>query len=160
MEKSKTLFFTGHRNIYKTDGSRHYEALEKVIISFIDKGYKNFISGGALGFDTMAAECIIKLKEEGADITLIFMLPCRDQDAKWSEWERKKYRKMLTQADKVIYIREDYTRTCMFERNRAMADASSACIAYCTKQTGGTAYTVSYATQKDLPVVNIALCIN
>lgn len=157
MEKSKTLFFTGHRNVYKTEGARHYDALKNAIASFVNKGYKYFISGGALGFDTMAAECVLKLKEEGADVSLIFMLPCRDQDAKWSEWERKKYRKILSQADKIIYIQETYTRSCMFERNRAMADASSACIAYCSKASGGTAYTVNYAIQKGLPVVNIAL---
>ena len=160
MDKSKTLFFTGHRNAYKTEGARDYEALEKAIASFIDKGYKYFISGGAIGFDTMAAECVLKLKRKGACVSLIFMLPCREQDIKWSEWERKKYRKLLAEADRVIYIQEHYTRTCMYERNRAMADASSACIAYCTKRSGGTAYTISYAIQKGIPVVNIALNTN
>lgn len=157
MDKNKTLFFTGHRNVYKTEGARQYEALKKTLISFIDKGYKYFISGGAVGFDTMAAECVLNLRSEGADIKLILMLPCRDQDAKWSEGERRKYKRLLANADEIFYIQESYTRACMFERNRAMADASSACVAYCTKPSGGTAYTVSYAVQNGIPVTNLAL---
>lgn len=152
MEKEKTLFFTGHREISKSD----CKALKETLISFIDKGYKYFISGGALGFDTIAAECVLELKNDGADVSLIFMLPCREQDARWSEFDKKIYRNLLSEADRVIYVREHYTRSCMFERNRAMADASSACIAYCNRKNGGTAYTVDYAAKKGLPIVNIA----
>lgn len=159
MEKSQTLFFTGHRDVYRADGAHHFNNLEKTIVSFIEKGYKYFISGGAVGFDQMAAECVLKLKDGGADISLVFMLPCRDQDAKWSESEKRKYRRLLEQADEVTYVSEEYTRYCMFERDRAMADASSACIAYCTKASGGTAYTVEYAIKKGIPVTNIALCL-
>ncbi|MBO5281256.1 MAG: DUF1273 family protein [Clostridia bacterium] len=156
MEASQTLFFTGHRNIYRTEGSEPFELLYATVRSFAARGYRNFISGGALGFDTMAAECVIKLKGEYADARLVLMLPCKEQSAKWSAWEARKYNEILRAADKIIYTAEEYSRECMFVRDRAMADASSACIAYCTKDRGGTAYTVAYALKKGLPVTNLA----
>jgi len=42
------------------------------------------------------------------------------------------------------------------KRNRYLADHSGVCLCYLTQTTGGTAYTVGYAKQKGLAVVNIA----
>ena len=156
MDRAKTLFFTGHRDLYRAEGSEAFEILRATIASFIEKGYRYFVAGGALGFDTMAAECVMSLKRSGEDIELILMLPCKNQDAKWSAWERKKYISLLRNADKTVYVSEEYSRECMLIRDRTMADASSACIAYCAKSKGGTAYTVSYALKKGIPVVNLA----
>ena len=156
MEREKTVFFTGHRDIYRAEGSAAFGLLSAAIASFIERGYKYFVAGGALGFDTMAAECVLKLKEDYPDIKLILMLPCKNQDLKWSVWESRKYKRILGLADRVIYISEDYSRECMLVRDRAMADASSACIAYCNKNNGGTAYTVNYALKKGIPVTNLA----
>ena len=44
----------------------------------------------------------------------------------------------------------------MFERNRYLVDHSDICICYCASEEGGTAYTVHYAEQKGIPVVNLA----
>ena len=53
-------------------------------------------------------------------------------------------------------IYQEYTNGCMFKRNRHPVDCSSVCISYLTKDTGGTAYTVKYATQNKVHVINIA----
>lgn len=156
MNKSQTVFFTGHRDFYHVQGSWAFGALEHTICAYIKKGYKYFVAGGAIGFDTMAAECVLKLKSEGADISLVLMLPCRDQDAKWNVWERKKYHRIISQADEVIYTANEYSRGCMLARDRAMVDCSAACITYYVRNTGGTAYTVSYASKQGLPITNIA----
>ena len=156
MEQEKSLFFTGHREVYRTEGSDAFGLLCATVRSFAEKGYIYFITGGAMGFDTMAAECVLKLKDEFPHIKLILMLPCREQTAKWGVWDTKKYDGILSKADDVIYVSENYTKECMFQRNRAMADASSACIAYCSKSSGGTAYTISYALKKGIPVTNLA----
>ena len=55
------------------------------------------------------------------------------------------YRQLLEGADARILISREYTRDCMLKRNRYMVHHASVCIAYCTKDTGGTAYTVRYA---------------
>jgi len=44
----------------------------------------------------------------------------------------------------------------MQRRNRYLVDHSGVCLCYLTQETGGTVYTVGYAGQKGLQVVNIA----
>lgn len=154
MNKSQTLFFTGHRDIQNTEELR--ELLKDTVKFFIGKGYKYFVAGGALGFDTLAADCILELRDAGEDVELILMLPCKNQAAKWSPEDVRKYQGHLQLADRVIYVSETYTRGCMFLRNRAMADASSVCVAYCNRREGGTAYTVDYASKLGLSIVNLA----
>ena len=56
---------------------------------------------------------------------------------------------------KVVWTSEEYTRDCMFKRNRHLVDNSSLCICYLTKDTGGTAYTVRYARSKGKIIVNV-----
>lgn len=56
------------------------------------------------------------------------------------------------QANKVVYTSQEYTRDCMFERNRHLADYSSVCICYLNKPSGGKVYTVEYAKK----LINLA----
>ena len=44
----------------------------------------------------------------------------------------------------------------MQKRDRYLVDDSSVCLAYLTRATGGTAYTVNYARRRGLRIVNIA----
>ena len=154
MNKLQTLFFTGHRDVGNYPELK--ELLKNTITAFINKGYKYFVAGGALGFDTLAADCVLELKADGKEIELILMLPCKNQADRWSPTAIRKYEGHLKAADKVIYVSETYTKGCMFARNRAMANASSACIAYCNKTDGGTAYTLKYASTLNLTVINLA----
>ena len=56
----------------------------------------------------------------------------------------------------MIYISKEKKKGCMHARNRYMIDNSSLCIAYMTKHTGGTAYTVEYAQENNKKIFNIA----
>lgn len=49
-----------------------------------------------------------------------------------------------------------YFKGCMHKRNRHLVDNSGYCICYLTRTQGGTAYTVDYALERGLPVINIA----
>ena len=62
----------------------------------------------------------------------------------------------MKQANKVVYTSQEYTRDCMFKRNRHLVDYSSVCICYLNKSTGGTAYTVEYAKKRGLQIINLA----
>ncbi len=68
----------------------------------------------------------------------------------------EEYERIKSQADKVVYVSQEYTKDCMFKRNRHLVDNSSVCICYKIKDSGGTAYTVSYAKEQGLEVINIA----
>lgn len=108
-------------------------------------GVKNFVSGGALGFDTLAALDVLKMKEKFSDVKLILVLPCANQSVKWNQKEIELYEKIKFKADEIIYVSEEYSNHCMFVRNRYMIDNSDFCIAYYRCKKSGTGYTVEYA---------------
>ena len=60
------------------------------------------------------------------------------------------------QADKVVYMAQQYTPGCMHKRNRHLVDHSGVCVCYLTKESGGTAYTVNYAKRHGVEIINIA----
>lgn len=122
----------------------------------IKNGYRFFGSGGALGFDMLAAQVVLELKEEYPEIRLILVLPCLSQAKYWKIEDMRKYEQIKKDADKIVYVSKEYNRDCMFKRNRHLIDNSSLCICYLKKETGGTAYTVEYAKKKGVSVINLA----
>jgi uncharacterized phage-like protein YoqJ len=84
------------------------------------------------------------------------VLPCVNQTKGWKEKDVDVYEFIKSQCDKYVYISKEYTSNCMLKRNRHLVDNSSLCICYLTENTGGTAYTVRYAKQKGLRIINIA----
>lgn len=155
--KNKTCCFTGHREL-PTGWTRwrFNVKLEKAIVKQIKNGIQFFGAGGALGFDTIAAQAVLRLKKKYPDIKLILVLPCRDQASKWLAEDVEEYERIKAQADKIVYTSQEYTSGCMHKRNRHMVDNSSVCICYLTRKDGGTAYTVSYAKKRGVEVINIA----
>lgn len=131
-------------------------SLEKIIIKYINEGYRYFGAGGALGFDTLAAETVLRLKNKYPYIKLILVLPCLSQTKGWNKTDIEKYNFIKAQADKVVYTSQEYTSDCMFKRNRHLVNQSSLCICYLSKNSGGTAYTVAYAKKNKLKIENIA----
>ena len=83
--KEKTCCFTGHREIPSGQRRRIFAKTEEAIEGLIKKGYLYFGAGGALGFDTIAAFAVLKLKERYPDIRLILVLPCFSQTRGWSQ---------------------------------------------------------------------------
>lgn len=154
--KEKTCCFTGHRNIPSGQYQKIFAKTEEMIESLIIKGYLYFGAGGALGFDTIAAFAVLKLKERYPDIRLILVLPCLSQTRGWAQEDIEIYEDIKQKADKVVYTSQEYIRGCMHKRNRHLVDNSSACISYLTEEKGGTFYTVSYARSKGIEVINIA----
>ncbi len=154
--RDQTVCFTGHRRIPVEQYDAIYERLKNTIVSLIEKGYRYFGTGGALGFDTMAAQVVLTMKKQYPHIRLILVLPCLSQARNWSEHDRVIYEYIKARADKVVYTAQEYSKGCMHRRNRHLVDNSSACICYLTEKIGGTAYTVEYARKHGLEVINIA----
>ena len=154
--RSKTCCFTGHRTIPTSQYQSVAERLEQTIVSLIRQGVIYYGSGGALGFDTMAAQTVIQLKRIYPSIKLILVLPCISQAERWSGEAQRIYEGIKTHADKIVYVSQEYTKECMFKRNRHLVDNSSICVCYLTQNTGGTAYTVNYAREKKVPVIDLA----
>lgn len=153
--RQKTCCFTGHRTIPPEKYMYIKSRLDEEIDRLIQNGITDFCSGGALGFDTIAAMAVLQRKAQNPNVRLIMVLPCSEQANSWSQTNRQNYEEILRRADEVEYVSEHYTNYCMQLRNRTLVDKSSVCIAYFEKKTGGTAYTVKYAQKSQLKVINI-----
>ena len=66
--------------------------LKEILIESIESGYRFFGSGGARGFDTVAAMAVLEFKKVHPDIKLILVLPCREQTRGWSETDVQKHK--------------------------------------------------------------------
>ena len=154
--KSKTCCFTGHREIPSYLYDKITKETEQAIEEHIRDGYLYFGTGGALGFDTIAALTVLKLRKKYPYIKLILVLPCSTQTKNWLPQDVKIYEEIKKQANKVVYTSQEYAKGCMHKRNRHLVDHSSACICYFSNNKGGTAYTVNYALNKGLTIHNVA----
>lgn len=151
-----TCCFTGHRNLPQDKYEDIKESTRREVIKLINKGVRYFGAGGALGFDTLAAQVVLELKEIYPDIKLILVLPCYNQTAKWNREDIEMYELIKSQCDKFVYTSKEYDSQCMFRRNKHLVDNSNYCICYLKRLKGGTAFTVNYAKQNHLEIINIA----
>ncbi len=154
--KEMTVCFTGHRDIPANQRQDILRALARTIGNLYLEGYRTFCTGGALGFDTLAAAVVLMLKKKKADVRLHLVLPCPDQTNGWKQIDTDMYDAIKNEADEISYAAPRYERGCMHARNRQLVDKSRVCVAYMHKATGGTAYTVAYAKRQNLRVINIA----
>lgn len=154
LQMSKLCIFTGHRTL-PGDLLPLREALRRQIRQAYQAGCTRFASGGAAGFDLLAAELVLELKRE-LPLELHMILPCRDQERNYSIGDRARYREILARADSVRYTAEQYYQGCMLTRDRVLAAAADACICYLTHSPSGTAYTVRHVLLRDVPVYNLA----
>lgn len=154
--RDRTCCFTGHRHIPENQYQAVAERLEATLQNLIERGVIFFGVGGALGFDTLAAKTVLRLKSKYPHIKLILVLPCLSQSQGWTEGDKQIYEDIKKQANKVVYTSEEYTKDCMFKRNRHLVDWSCVCVCYLTRDYGGTAYTVDYARRRGLSIFNLA----
>ena len=80
---------TGHRpgKLYGYNLSEPEYTILKEKFKYILRKYKatKVYTGMALGTDTIFANAVIDLKKEGLHIKLVAVLPCANQDKKWSK---------------------------------------------------------------------------
>ena len=145
-----TACFTGHR-IVKRDFN--YKRIDEAIEDLYESGYRIFLNGMALGFDTLCFKRLMVLRKVYSDIKIIACVPCNDQAELFSERDKKIYADMLEKADDKIVISESYTETCMKERDRFMVDNSSVCVSYVYKSLGGAYYTTKYAVENNKEII-------
>ncbi|MGN1227498.1 MAG: SLOG family protein [Christensenellales bacterium] len=155
--------FTGHRSQklpwgFNENDERCKVMIKKVeneICKAIERGYSTFLSGMALGFDMICAEIVLRLKNIYPYINLVCVLPCKSQDAFWSNYQKRRYASILEKADKVVCMSENYTNSCIRERNEYMVNNATLMIALFSGRSGGTKKTIDYAKSKGLELVVI-----
>ena len=155
--KDLTVCFTGHRVIPASDLPALTARLDAVLESLYQQGYRDYISGAALGFDVLAAERVIDMRLRHPDVRLRLAIPCSSQAERWSGHDCARYERMLYCADSTHVLSREYYVGCMQVRNRYMVDRSAICLCYLTHMKGGTMATVAYAMQQSCPILNLAM---
>ena len=154
--EAATAAFTGHRWYDSSRKQSIMEKLEGCVREAYKNGITNFISGMAIGFDLLAAELVLSLKQDCPAITLTAALPFGEQASRFNERNKSRYYKCLSQADDIVILSNDYTAKCYLERDRFMVEHSSLLSAcYDGRNKGGTFWTVNYAARIGKNVINI-----
>lgn len=160
MDRQQTVCFTGHRQIGRDTVEIEFR-VAGVAESLIQQGYLYFCAGGALGFDALASKVILRLQEKYPSVKLVLALPFWNQyqhETGWTEEDITEYHRLKAAASEVIHLQQNYSRGCYYKRNRYLVNTSSVCVAYQRFNCGGTAYTVRYAAEKGLRIINCAAC--
>ncbi len=151
--------FTGHRSIPRSEeiGNRLYNILESWICT---KGLTDFYAGGAVGWDTIAADAVLRLREEYPQIKLHLVLPCsgEEQTARWPAAQQRDFYRILELADSVEYVSDRYYNGCMKDRNIRLVElADTCCFCFWNPDNfcSGTGQTVRMAKKKKLTIVNM-----
>lgn len=155
IDKKRTACFTGHRKIPAHDIRKIEKQLDRIIKKLYRKGVIFYGAGGSYGFDMLAEKAVIRARNRHKEIKLILVLPCKNQDKYWTEDNKAAFAEIKNQSDKIVYTSEIYSKDCMHKRNRHLVNFSGYCVAYLNKNSGGTAYTVNYARQNGLEIVNL-----
>ena len=154
-EKRLCCSFTGHRRIKPEHMKKMPDLLTRAIKFAYSEGCRDFFSGGAVGFDTLAAREVIRFRISHPDVRLVMLLPCISQDERWSPSQRDAYSYVLKNADEVIYVSEDYTSDCMRKRNLVLAERCDVMISYVSYAKSGSAQTENMARRLEKRVYNL-----
>lgn len=159
MENDRIVCFTGHRAIPQTEHADLKRRLRQEILRQIDAGATHFRTGGALGFDTMAAQTVLELRERYPAIRLELILPCPEQADHWQLQDVAVYEEIRALANEVHYVSGFYFPGVLQLRNRKLVEGAAVCIGYLRDSqthSGGTAYTVLQALSAGAEFVNLA----
>lgn len=150
-----TCSFTGHRQIPPECRTALTALVDRAIEYAYSEGYRTFMCGGALGFDTIAAKEVIRFRMTHSDVRLLLILPCVEQDANWSKIQKNAYNFTLESADEIVYTSDTYTKSCMSVRNRYLAENCDMLIAYVGRSNSGSAQTVRMAQRCGKRIYNL-----
>ena len=162
--KEKSCAFTGHRPQHLPFRSNETDErcitlkqiLRDEIVRLIEEeNVRHFISGMALGVDTIAAEIVLDLKQSYPGITLECAIPCETQANKWTAKQRERYFEIVAQCDKETMLQTKYTPDCMEKRNRYMVDHADYIIAVWDGKPSGTGNTIKYAQKQEKEIIVI-----
>ena len=147
--------FTGHREIIESHREKLMDLLARGIEYVYNEGVRDFYNGGALGFDTLAAQAVLSFRISHPDVKLHMILPCQNQTRNWSAREIEMYEHILSVADTLEYVADEYYDGCMRVRNQRLVDLSDMIIAYVYRGGSGSSQTFRMAERAGLKTFNL-----
>ncbi len=163
IDKQKAVAFTGNRKLNAPQGVRVnnlkfevYKRTYALIEEAYNEGKRQFLSGMAQGFDMIAAEAVLKLRDEYDDVELIAIIPFEGQADNFSYEDQSRYDRILDEADQIIITSPTYSGPKVYYiRNNYLADNANYIIAYSSGSGRGTAYTLQRAIDRGAKFHNI-----
>ena len=161
--RHKSCCFTGYRPEklpWRTDEEDERalalkEKLFHVAEALYQSGITHFLVGMARGCDFYFCEAVLRLREEHEEVTVEAAIPYEGQAADWSEADRNRYFRLVSQCDSETLIQRAYSADCMRRRNYYMVDHAAVLVAVYDGQFGGTMQTLNYAKRKNLEIVEV-----
>lgn len=143
--------FTGHRKerILQGNGNNLLtlaqikDAVVEMVTELYGKGYKAYYTGMANGFDMIAAEAVLQVREEYGDIVLIAAVPFRKQPLWFDAEDQLLYARLLERTNRVVMVSENYHKGCYLRRDEYMVRKADMIIAYFLREMS--AYATPYA---------------
>ena len=150
--KNITVAFTGHRNY---DGSADAE-LRELLQGLYADGYRRFLCGMSWGFDLAAAEAVVELREQYADVQLVAVEPFAWFGRLFRGDDAEQYERIKAAADEVVVVGDSGEPMDYIARNDYLVEHASAVVAWWSGvKRGGTAYTIKQARKTKIPCYNL-----
>ena len=113
------------------------EIQDEILRLFWKNGARHFLSSMELGFPTLAAQAVLKLKKD-YPLTLECVLPYEEQASDWKESERDLYFSILERCDKETMLQTLYTPDCLQNCHRYLLAHSNLVLTshYCLEKGG------------------------
>lgn len=168
------VMVTGHRQLVPSGNTGspwpdqnpvvklHHDAITQCMVGAIaqwhqQSGWTDFISGMALGADTLFAEAVLECKRAGLPINLVCAVPFTGQEGNWPAKSQERFRGILSRADQVEIVSPGkYSPAKMQVRNEWMVEHAMVVMAvWDGKQSGGTWNCIQYARQRNRWMVQL-----
>lgn len=148
--------FTGHRPEKLTVSEERLAALlEAEIRKAIGQEFTTFITGMAKGTDLIAAEIVLRLREEDPRLRLVAALPYPNFGQRWGGGWSERFQRVLSAADQIECVCPCSSWASYQLRNEWMVNHSALVIAAFNGESGGTKNTLDFARKQRVPCVVI-----
>ncbi len=163
MKRETTCCFTGPRPPRLPAGGREdapemlvlKEKLDAAVRRAYEDGYRVFIDGMAEGFDLLAAEAVLKLREEYPDVHLMAAFPAPESRKNHSAEVCERIERIVAKASIAVYAYTKYEKGCELQRNLYMVSRAGRIIGYYNGLSSGTAHCWNQAQLRGLETVNL-----
>lgn len=160
---SKTVAFSGHRTDEAIDNFSYRDIfcefndkIMRCIFDLHERGYRYFITGGADGFDLIAARALMYMQRHMTpEIKIIAVIPHEEQSKNYDRAYQLQYQRLMCAANEVRYISKKYYDGVYLDRNKYMLIHSSVLVCYYNGKRGGTMHTVNRALRLGHEIINL-----
>lgn len=153
--RENTAFITGLTLLEAGQMAPALTRLNNIVRELYGRGVYFYLVGGELGFDMLAAEYLIRLRDNppGKDIMIYSVLPCREWNKKWPDCLKTRENRILMRSDRIICTSKKYTEDRK-RRNEILINSSGHCICFCNKRNDKVAEVVKEAANCGLKIHN------